>query len=149
MADHPPVKPDASADEAAVRKWMETYMALIKNGEIEKWYTLWTDDVTLLPPNKPPVHGLDAWKKVTRPGFEQHNIRHEMTGLEVKTDSSIAYAIWSGFENNTLKKGGETMRNEDLCIFILRRGSDGSWRGTHAMWSLNHPPKGKTSYAYE
>jgi hypothetical protein len=31
------VKPDTSADEAAVRKWMETYMALIKNGEIEKW----------------------------------------------------------------------------------------------------------------
>ena len=143
------LKPSKEPDETAIRKWMQTYMDLVKNGEIEKWYRLWDEEVTLLPPNKPAIHGLLEWKKVVGPGFAQNNIRHEMTNLEVKTDSNLAYAVWTGIENNTPKKGGETMRNENKCIFILRRGSDGSWKGTHAMWSLSHPPKGKSSYAYE
>jgi len=143
------LNPNKVADETAIRKWMQTYMDLVKNGEIEKWYNLWDEDVTLLPPNKPPIHGLSEWKKVVEPGFAQNNIRHEMTSLEVKTDSNLAYAVWTGFENNTPKKGGETMRNENKCMFILRRDSDGSWKGTHAIWSISHPPKGKRSYAYE
>ena len=43
--------PDKEKDEVAVKKWVETYLALARSGEVEEGYKLWADDVVLLPPN--------------------------------------------------------------------------------------------------
>ena len=132
MVNHSRGSPSKEVDDAPVKEWVKNYFDYVKRGEIDPWYSLWANDVTILPPNKPSVYGLEAWMKKTKPGFEKFSISHETIDLKVLMDSSIAYVRWIGVESITPKLGGETLRNENKC-----------------MWSLNHPPRGERSYAYE
>ncbi len=141
--------PDKEKDEVAVKKWVETYLALARSGEVEEWYKLWADDVVLLPPNMKPLHGIDELKALIGPGFGRANIEHETFYTEVKTDTTMAYASYGGIEKSTPKEGGKTIVKENKCIWILRREPDSSWKATHCIWSPNQPPDDDPSYAYE
>jgi ketosteroid isomerase-like protein len=72
------MSPDKEKDEDAVKKWVETYLTLVRTGEIDKWYSLWAEDVVMLPPNMRPLHGMDALKGLVGPGFGRFDI-----GIEV------------------------------------------------------------------
>jgi len=57
-------RPSKVVDEASVKEWVGNYLNYLRNGDAEGWSSLWDDDVIILPPNMPPVHGLEAWRKM-------------------------------------------------------------------------------------
>jgi ketosteroid isomerase-like protein len=149
MKTHSTCTSTKRVDEASAKEWVETYFQYLKDGDSEAWYTLWDDDVTLLPPNQPPVYGLEAWKKMSEPGFHQYNNHHETIDLKLYADHDMAYVRWVGVAVNTPKSGGEALRNENKSVWLLRRGIDGSLKAFECIWSHNHPPRGDKSFTYE
>jgi len=142
-------RPSKVVDEASVKEWVGNYFNYLRNGDAEAWYSLWDDDVTILPPNMPPVYGLEAWRKISESGFEKYSSSHETIDLKVYADHTIAYVRWIGVATNIPKSGGETLRNENKSVWLLRRGYDGSLKAFECIWSHNHPPKGDKSFTYE
>ena len=140
--------PDREKDEAAVKKWVDKYLDLAENGD-ERWFQLWADDAVMLPPNMRPVKGIDAINEFMGPGFGKFDLVHDKLYLEIKTDTSIAYASWSSNDKTTLKEGGITIEKENKCIWILRREPDDTWKATHCIWSPNQPPDDNPSYVYD
>ena len=103
----------------------------------------------MLPPNMRSVEGLEAIKELIGPGFGKYTLEHDTHYLEIKTDTSMAYASYAGIEKSTPKEGGKTIAKENKCIWLLRREPDDSWKATHCIWSPNQPPDEDPSYAYE
>jgi ketosteroid isomerase-like protein len=140
---------DRGIDEASVKEWIKQYFHYLKIGDAEAWYNLWDKDVTLLPPNQPPVHGLEAWRIMSGPGFEKYSSSHETLELNVYADHAQAYVRWVGVATNIPKAGGETLRSENKSVWLLRRGDGGLLRAFECIWSQNHPPKGEKSFTYD
>ena len=88
-----------------------------------------------------PVKGIDAIKEFIGPGFEKFNLEHNKLYLEIKTDTSIAFASWASNDKATPKEGGKTIEKENKCIWLLRREPDDIWKATNCIWSPNQPPE--------
>jgi ketosteroid isomerase-like protein len=114
-------------DEAAVKEWVEMYFTFLHNGEVDKWYELWDDNVTVLPPNRPPFYGIEALKEITKPGFEKYDYTQTLRSLEIQTDINIAFDLYNGVEYRTPKEGGNAIGNDSKCLWILKRQPDDSW----------------------
>jgi ketosteroid isomerase-like protein len=139
---------DRGIEETSVNEWVNQYFHYLKIGDAEAWYNLWDKDVTLLPPNQPPVHGLEAWRKMSGLGFEEYSSSHETLDL-IYADHNQAYVRWVGIATNVPKAGGEALSNENKSVWLLRRGDDGSLRAFECIWSQNHPPRSEKSFTFD
>jgi ketosteroid isomerase-like protein len=149
MVERTGVKPNEEIDEASVKEWVENYLNYLRDGDAEGWSSLWDDDVIILPPNMPPVHGLEAWRRMVEPSFGKYSNSYETIDLKVYAEHTMAYVRWIGVATNVPKSGGEPMRNENKSVWLLRRGRLGSLKAVECIWSHNHPPKGERSFVYE
>ena len=126
-------------DESAVKNWVKTMFKSMGEGDFEKFCKACTDDVILYPPNLHPFYGIEAMKKLTKPWFETYVMTHEITEIQVKTDSYTAYAFSQYIDTITPKKGGDAQVTQNKAIYVLRREPDGSWKATDIMWNRNLP----------
>jgi ketosteroid isomerase-like protein len=149
MKNHTNSKSTKRVDEASVREWVKNYFNHLKTGDAEAWYSLWDNHVTLLPPNQPPIQGLEAWRKMSESGFSKYSSSHETLDLKIYADNDMAYVRWVGVAVNVPKSSGEALRNENKSVWLLRRGEDGSLRAVECIWSHNHPPKAEKSFTYD
>ena len=149
MVERTGVKPNEEIDEASAKEWVENYLNYLRNGDAEGWASLWEDDAIILPPNMPPVHGLEAWRRMVEPSFGKYSNSYETIDLKVYAERTMAYVRWIGVATNVPKSGGEPMRNENKSVWLLRRGRGGSLKAVECIWSHNHPPRGERSFVYE
>jgi uncharacterized protein (TIGR02246 family) len=141
--------PDKEKDEAAVREWIETYINAVKTGDLETYYNSWTDDIVMLPPNRAPIHGIDALKELVGPAFDRFDTTVKISDIEIGTDSSLAYLLIMASDERVPKEGGEVVKHENKCLWLLRRQPDNSWKASHCIFSPNHPPDEHPAYGYE
>ena len=96
MAKHTGVKTSEEIDEASVKEWVGNYLNYLRNGDVEGWSSLWDDDVIILPPNMPPVHGLEAWRRMIEPSFGKYSNSYETIDLKIYAEHTMAYVRWIG-----------------------------------------------------
>ena len=134
------VKTDSKNDEAALRKWIEDYVANNNSGDFENYGSSWTEDAIWLPPGVPVVTGKTAIMEFAEPFYTQYKIDQKLTIEEISTVGDLAYIRVAGnevYSPNTAD--ADTIRIQNKGIFLLRRESGGSWIGTHCVWNYNSP----------
>ena len=69
------------------------------------------------------------------PSFGKYSNSYETIDLKIYAEHTMAYVRWIGVAINVPKSGGESMRNENKSVWLLRRGRDGSLKAVECIWS--------------
>ncbi len=132
--------PTTEADVEAIHGVLQRFDDTTNAGDAENWLTLITDDVLWMVPNQSTLTGKEAVRGRVQPFFDELDMEHVTTVLEVEVAAEWAFARGNYKFRVIPKTGGETSEEIGKFIHILERQSDGSWKITRAIWNQNVPP---------
>jgi uncharacterized protein (TIGR02246 family) len=119
--------------------WHE-YAAAVKDGDLDRWISLWTEDGIRMPPHASRSVGLEQIRTsleidLQTFDFEEYTIQPD----EIRILGNQAYT--HGFYNATMtpKKGGLTIEISGKFLTILTKQDDGFWKITVDCFNSNKP----------
>ena len=129
--------PDAEARvvEEIDRRWIAAFNA----GDVDTVVSLYTDDVVVMPPSEPSLHGREAVRQWLEAFFENHTARQSLINDEV-----VVIGDWAWMRGHfTLvierRDAPGEVRHEGKHLVIWRRQEDGSWMAARDIWNLDAP----------
>ena len=132
------VKTDSKNDEAALRKWMEDYVANNNRGDFANYGSFWTEDVIWMPPGAQMVSGKSSILKFAEPFFTQYKSDQKVAIEEIRFAGNLAY-IRAVFNEVYIPNmaGADTIWIQNKSIFIFTKEPGGAWIATHCVWNYN------------
>jgi ketosteroid isomerase-like protein len=130
----PTAKLDTAADQAAIRAVLDRIAGDFNDGKIDSMLDHYVDDVVVLAPGVPDMHGKPAWKQALAQLPQGVPMRLKFDTTEMVVDGDL------GYERGTysLEMQGATINGRHIHIF--RRQGDGSWKGWRLMENAEAPP---------
>jgi uncharacterized protein (TIGR02246 family) len=129
--------PEAEARriEEIDRRWIAAFNA----GDVETVVSLYTDDVIVMPPGEPTLHGRGAVRRWLEAFFEGHTARQSLVNDEV-----VVAGEWAWMRGHfTLaiepRDGSGERRHQGKHLVIWRRQESGGWRAARDIWNLDAP----------
>ena len=132
---------DAEAVTAAVNEIWSQYSSSLISGDIDAWLSLWTDDGIQMPPDSPPVIGMEQIRARNTAVSDQFTVDSiEITNEEVRVAGDWAYARGTYTATLTPRQGGEALFIDGKYMTILERQPDGSWKIHRDIFNSNVAP---------
>jgi ketosteroid isomerase-like protein len=131
------------ADVQAILDFEQTVYDAQIAGDIEAWLSSFAEDVTLFPPNAPPLTSKLAIRRFNTPIFEQFDLHESSDDREVVVEGDWGYisSHWSWIQ--TPKGGGAEVKDIGNSIWITHRQPNGSWKIARAIWNSDKPIPGE------
>lgn len=128
-----------TADVEAIKSWYDQKTIITNAGDLDKLKSLFTEDVIFMPPNAILFKGWEAYREFAQSLFDEFNNEEEITYKEIEVFGDLAFVRISYRIQVIPKIGGETALMKGKGMWILKRQTDGSWKGTHCVWNSNYP----------
>ena len=103
--------------------------------------SLWTDDAVMLPPEGPPVVGIDAIRKLMLRGRDQRatitvtEYAQDFQELLILGDTAFEWGTYHGASRPSA--GGEEEKSSGKLMRLLRRQPDGAWKVARSIWTVD------------
>ena len=132
---------DTKADKAALDEITKITIKAFNEGNIENYIALIADDAVWMPPGVGAIVGKDAVRDWYM-GF-MPNSQFDIDILTESTESHGEFAfqrvVFKG--TSTSKKGGEPFHHNSMCLNVLRKQADGTWKIWKSIWNRNREEK--------
>lgn len=132
---------DPRADEAAVRREGEAYLAALRTNDIDSIAAHWTDSMIVMPPNTPMLRGREAVRAWVVAFLEQSRFvdgRFTESAITVSGDLAVERVAFSLTVRPV--SGGDPMVDVGKGLHVYQRQADGSWRLAMDIWNANAAP---------
>jgi uncharacterized protein (TIGR02246 family) len=126
-------------DVDEVRAWFERYDAAINAGVLDRWASFVADDAVIMPPDEPPIIGIDAIRPRYAAVFEAYSFRFTGRAEDITVAGRLAVVRASIEETLTPTSGGEPTNLRGAWLLVLKKQPDGSWKLWRNMWSVFSP----------
>lgn len=129
------------SEEAAIRALNATvadFAALLMAEDLDGFMDLFTDDVIRLPPDTPPIVGVDAVRAAQYTQFENFDQNITIRMEESEFSGDLAFVRGSFAVTLTYTDGTET-ELVGSWMNLMRRSPDGKWRIARNMWNRDRP----------
>jgi len=127
-------------DAEAITVWLDQCDTTFNSGEYERFLALFSDDALFLPPNSPPL-SIDDVRSMYEVMFGDNTMQMTSQAAEVVVSGDLAVVRASYEETITPTGEGEATSLNGPWLVVLRKQSDGSWKGWHNMWTVVPPPE--------
>jgi uncharacterized protein (TIGR02246 family) len=132
--DNAPVS--AGPEVETVRAWFQQYTAAINAGGVDHWATFVANDAVILPPDEPPIIGMETIRPRYAALFRAYAFDFNGRPEEITVAGPLAIIRASIEETLTPTGGGPPMQFRGAWLLVLRRQSDGVWKLWRNMWSV-------------
>jgi uncharacterized protein (TIGR02246 family) len=122
----------------AVQTWFQRYNAAINAGVLDQWASFVAEDAVILPPDEPPIIGMDEIRPRYAAVFDAYAFQFAGRAEEITVAGHLAVVRASIEETLTPKSGAEPIEVRGAWLLILRK-QDGSWKLWRNMWSVFPP----------
>lgn len=123
----------------AVQAWFQQYNAAINAGVLDRWASFVADDAVILPPDEPPIIGMDEIRPRYAAVFDAYAFQFHGRAEEITVAGRLAVVRASIDEKLTPNSGAEPIQLRGAWLLILRKQPDDSWKLWRNMWSV-YPP---------
>jgi uncharacterized protein (TIGR02246 family) len=123
------------SDERAIRELHSIWIDAVNAGNLDRLFTLMTDDVVFLNPGRAPV-GRTGFSPGFSAAHEQARIRCISELEEVVVGGEIAYTLSRDSLSVIPRAGGDAMQLAGHRITVYRKQPDGRWllaRDAHTL----------------
>ncbi len=118
---------ESRRDRAAIDEFAINYGRAFESGNIDDILEMVTDDFVALSPDKPPISGKQRVREEIEADFQTLQVQRLIfEHAEVKVTSETAYA-W-GTSTATVLVNLERITVKGKYLWVLQRGSDGTWK---------------------
>jgi len=115
------------------------FCAALNRQDIDVLSGLRAEDCIDIPPNRPAIRGLPAIQAFWREGFAVAETRFVMSPEQLDIDGDTAVDRFRWTAESAPISGGESTRDEGICLWAWRREKDGAWRIAQAIWNSDLP----------
>ncbi len=129
----------SAADEAAIRDMTSDYTAAVAAGDLQRFLSVFPDDVVVMPPDHPTARGRDAFTTFVKPFFDEFTLLETISYEEIRVAGDWAVGTFTYSFTTTRKAGGAASEELGKGIWLFRRSEDGAWKITHAVWNRDEP----------
>ena len=139
VAEEPAV--DIAADVQTIKSITEECSRAWNEGDYEGYLAIIDEEAMFLPPNSPPIGGMETIRSVYKTSFDSLDFNVTITTEEIQVSGDMAYSLdnWRGSMNP--KDGSEPIVFDNKNLLIYKRQADGSWKTWRSMYSSNIPPE--------
>ncbi len=112
-----------------------------RTGDFDTLLSLWTDDAVMLPPEGPPVVGIDAIRKLMLRGRDQRaaiivtEYVQDFQELLILGDTAFEWGTYHGASRPSA--GGAEEASSGKLMRLLRRQPDGAWKVARSIWTVD------------
>ena len=130
---------DLKADVEAIKNLIEECSRAWNEGNYEDFMAIIDEEAVFLPPNAPPVAGMETIRSIYRNEFDTSDFNLTITTQEIQVCGDLAFSLdnWKGSANP--KDGSESTVFDNKNLIIYKRQADGSWKTWRVMFSSNSP----------
>jgi uncharacterized protein (TIGR02246 family) len=130
------------ADINAINEVLNQFASYLRNGDFNRWISLWTDDGIQMPPDAPTNTGKEQINDVMKPVFDQMNLNmtiHTIDETKVSGDLGLTRCTYT--LELIPKEGGETVNAmpDGKALTLYERQSDGTWKIKYDCFNSNIP----------
>jgi ketosteroid isomerase-like protein len=122
-------------DAAAIASQRDAWLAAFHGEDIAKMSQCVTEDHLVMPPNQPQRVGLNAAQEFWKAGFSAGKTAMAIHPHDLTIAGDVAVDRFSWKQRIELHDRDRTLADEGVCVWIWRRGEDGSWRIQSAIWN--------------
>ncbi len=131
---------DVAADEAAIRAAESEWSKAAEAQDIEGFLSFWTDDASVLPPNRPIGIGKDAIQAVVSEFWADPDFAEswQPTKVEVGRAGDLAYSVGT-WDFTTSDAEGKPVSGRGKYVTIWKKQRDGSWKAVVGIFNSDLP----------
>lgn len=130
---------DVEADVEAIQGLSQEISRTWNEGDYEGFMAIIDEEAMFLPPNAPPIAGMETIRSIYRNEFDSFDFNVTITTQEIQVCGDLAFSLdnWKGSMNP--KDGSEPIVFDNKNLVIYKRQVDGSWKTWRDMFSSNTP----------
>ena len=118
---------DATGDDRAIRKVIESWYRAIEAGDVTGLMSLVTRDVIVKPPGSTPIEGEKALEQALSDFLQTHTETVDYEVEEVEISGRLAFARISEGATILPTSGAEAFGVSGMHVTVLRREPEGEW----------------------
>jgi uncharacterized protein (TIGR02246 family) len=130
-------KEDNKASIQAIERIRNSAVLAVKEGDVDAYVRLFTEDGIYLWPNTPSIVGREALHTWFKRRFAEYSAELEKTVEEIMIQGEWAYERGSEVAKITTKSTGNVNVTRGKYINIYRKQSDGSWKVARRIRNSN------------
>lgn len=126
-----------STDEvAAITDRRDEYVEAENSGDVDGILETCSDDIVFMPPEAPPVRGIEAAREFLGEFLDAFDITIELSREEITVEGDRAYE-WGTVSGTLTPPGDDSEPVNNTYLIVYRRASDGSWVQSKHIWNGN------------
>ena len=114
---------------AAAQAFSQAYI----DGDLEKQMSFYTEDVVIIPGNRPMIEGIEAVTRYWKLPDDIKVIHHRTISTRLEIEGRLA-SDYGLYEGKSLR-GADTLSTRGQYVITWRKEDDGNWRMAVDMWS--------------
>ncbi len=127
---------DPAGDVDQLIQLRDEYVQAENAGDVDGILRTFADDVVVMPPESPPVRGIDAAEEFLQEFLDAFSVEIELTSEDIVVDGDLAYD-WGTVSGTVEPEGGEAQPMRNTYLLVYERAADGAWRQSKHIWNAN------------
>lgn len=127
-------------DREALERLNEAAVDAVRDGDLDAFMELWTDDAVVMRPHEPARVGKRAIREGQRDFFDQFTSEDQAWVDELSVEGDLAIERGSYEIRLYPVEGGEPIEDRGKYLMIHRRQPDGSWLFWRYVFNSDLPP---------
>ena len=129
-------------DRAAIEQIRKQITDAENTGDASVFGQVAAENVVVMPPNTSPISGRAAAVTAMGDFFRRFDMRIEYASKEIEVHGDLAFDRGTYSQAITPKGGGASMKETGNYLWLYRRGPEGKWEQTRAIWNADQRPPG-------
>lgn len=118
----------SDTDVASIQALWKEYASATRDGDMDRWLSLWIPEGMQMPPGAPKRIGLQQIREGNLPLMDLFDAVLDIVPDEIRILGDHAYSHGNYEYAMTPKEGGDATRGHGNFLTIFVRQADGSWK---------------------
>jgi ketosteroid isomerase-like protein len=129
-----PETPDTDVDR--ITELRDEYVDAENAGNVDGILETCRDDIVFIPPEAPPVNGIDASREFLGEFLDAFDITIELSRETISVAGDVAYE-WGTVSGTLNAPDGQSQPVNNSYLIVYQRDPDGTWGQSKHVWNAN------------
>lgn len=123
-------------DVDRITELRDEYVEAENAGDVDGILDTCGDDIVFMPPEAPPVRGIEAAREFLAEFLDAFDITIELSRDEITVEGDLAYE-WGTVSGTLSSPDADSQPVSNTYLIVYQRGPEGAWAQSKHIWNAN------------